>query len=685
MSQEDFDTADPGAHEEPATVEVTGLYKAEARPGITVVVPVRNAWVHVATCLASLESTIRQDDRLVIVDDGSGPEVARSLRQLPGVEVIRHEAALGPAAAYNAGAAVATTDAIVFLHSDTIVTPGWLDRLVPPLFSEGVVATGPRSNRAPGHQLIMRPEEYNPTSVDDVWALAETWRVLHLAQQRVPRFLDSFCLAVRRDAFEAVGGFDEGYELNAGEDTDLTLRLHNAGGLLLTIDDAFVHHVGGGSHAANDIDRDQARRVGFARLRNKKLLAPPRPWPTPMPEQEDMLEVSVLVPTLNRPTLLGEALTSIREQMWYGVQADQVEIIVINDGGIAVDAATGFAGDHLAAAGPQVRILDQPKTGGRAAALNAGLRAARGRHITVLNDDQRMLPHHLGMLLDTLRRGGEGTVASSLAIQTSDASDGHGGVETSRVLLQLAEPSWESLQVANLVGSGTWMVRAADLRLAGGWDENYLINEDWELHLRLADSLAFNRIDVPTVESNFRGADNARMRLYARGNRETLDLFDQHPTVPGDVVDENREIVRSAVRTRTSIYSYDATIAIACRADLIAAVKTLRSAGEAMSGISWEILLLVPSGPAYREIWSQIDFDFTMISIGHDNPRTALRRAEELRGGRVLLTAVSGELIDAGSVARAIETPGAHVQEVGYRAGRKPVPAPRRTPVGAAR
>ena len=678
-------SADPAETQEQAAVEVTGRYKAEARPAVTVVVPVRNAWTHVASCLTALESTIRQDDRIVVVDDGSGPEVARSLAQLPGIELIRHDEARGPAAAYNAGAARAATDVIVFLHSDTVVTPGWLDRMVPPLEDEGVVATGPRSNRAPGHQLILDHDEYNPRSVGDVWAFAETWRVLNLGQRRLPGFLDSFCLAVRREAFDAVGGFDEGYGLDANEDIDLTLRLHAAGGVLLTIDDTFVHHVGGGSEAANGIDREQARSAGFERLRDKKLLAPPRAWPQPVaePEQADTFEVSVLVPTLNRPGLLRDAVASVREQMWYGVRPEQVEIIVVNDGGVAVDAALSFPSDDLPA--PQVRLLNQAKTRGRARALNVGLRAARGRHVTVLNDDQRMLPHHLGMLLQTLHHGGEGTGACSFAVQTTEASDGHGGTTTNRVLLQAADPASENLQVINLVGSGTWMVRAADLRRVGGWDENYLIHEDWELTLRLIDVLTFTRVEVPTVEVNFRGPDNARMRLYARSNREILDVFEQHPTVPGDPVDENREIVRASVRTRTSTYSYDATLAVACRSDLVAAVKTLRSAGQAMLDINWELLLLVPSGPAYREIWSQIDFDLTMVSVGHDNPNTALRRAEDLRGGRVLLTAVAGELIDAEAVARAVKTPGVHEHEVGRRSGGNAVPSPRRSPIGVTR
>jgi N-acetylglucosaminyl-diphospho-decaprenol L-rhamnosyltransferase len=55
----------------------------------------------------------------------------------------------------------------------------------------------------------------------------------------------------RRDAFDAVGGFDESYFCYV-EDVDLGFRLRLAGGHCIQVRDAVVHHVGGGSGGSND-------------------------------------------------------------------------------------------------------------------------------------------------------------------------------------------------------------------------------------------------------------------------------------------------------------------------------------------------------------------------------------------------------------------------------------------------
>src|SRR3954454_5755241 len=96
---------------------------------VTVVIPVRNRPDALCRLLTALD-----DDRatrglpIVVVDDGSAAPV-----RLPGVRVVRHDTALGPAAARNAGLRVATTEFVAFLDSDCVPLTGWLDRLRPHL------------------------------------------------------------------------------------------------------------------------------------------------------------------------------------------------------------------------------------------------------------------------------------------------------------------------------------------------------------------------------------------------------------------------------------------------------------------------------------------------------------------------------------------------------------------------
>jgi GT2 family glycosyltransferase len=639
-----------------------------ARPPATIIVAIRDGWDHAARCLTSVQATLGPADQVVVVDDGSRPDTARSIAQLTGVTVVRHDEPRGPAAAYNAGAAAAAGAYLIFLHSDTMVTPDWIDLLVAPLTEPGIVASGPCTNRGPAHQVISDPDAYHPLTAREVWEFAATWRALNAGQRRVPRMLDAFCLAVRADAFAAVGGFDESFGEAAGEDIDLSLRLHAAGGALVTVDEAFVHHVGGASYLVAGLDRDQTRAAGFARLEDRGLLTPAHPWPSAMPDPADAgsIEVSVLIPTLNRPTSLRQAVESVRSSMWHGIEPDQVEIVIVNDGGVSVRSAV----DDLPTGAGQVSIrhVDQATTRGRAAALNAGLRVARGRYIATLDDDDLYLPHHLAMLLAELRRSGDGVAVASFALQSTEKSDGRGGTRPQRVLLEGAELNGLNIQAVSAIRAGTLLAAAADLRAIGGWDTEFGVHEDWEMHLRLASRVRLVRVEVPTIETWFRGTENRSLRQYARMQEETLAIFDQHPTVPGDPVDESREIVRAAVRARTATYAYEASIAVTCRGDLHAAVKTLQSAGLVFGERRWEIILLVPSAAQYRQLWQQFEGDVQMISVGHESPARAWQRAESLRAGRVLFTAAAGDLVDAAVVEEALAAMRPAVIAAGTRA-----------------
>ena len=55
-------------------------------------------------------------------------------------------------------------------------------------------------------------------------------------------FLGSFNVAYRKDALEAVGGFDEAFRHASGEDNDLAYRLHDEGGTLRFCREAVVRH-----------------------------------------------------------------------------------------------------------------------------------------------------------------------------------------------------------------------------------------------------------------------------------------------------------------------------------------------------------------------------------------------------------------------------------------------------------
>lgn len=105
---------------------------------------------------------------------------------------------------------------------------------------------------------------------------------------------------------------------------------------------------------------------------------------------------SVLVPTHYRADVIGLAIRSVLAQ-----QEQDFEILVAGDG-----AEPGTAEAVLACADPRIRWFDLPKTAGFGyATRNIALRAARGRYIAFMADDDLFFPDHLRLLRNQLDAG----------------------------------------------------------------------------------------------------------------------------------------------------------------------------------------------------------------------------------------------------------------------------------------
>lgn len=101
--------------------------------------------------------------------------------------------------------------------------------------------------------------------------------------------------------------------------------------------------------------------------------------------------VSVILPTYNRERYLPEAIASVFAQTLH-----DLELIIVDDG--STDSTAALVG---AIADERVRYIALPHRG-LCAALNAGLRAARGEFIARLDSDDVFLPEALTTLVAAL-------------------------------------------------------------------------------------------------------------------------------------------------------------------------------------------------------------------------------------------------------------------------------------------
>jgi Glycosyl transferase family 2 len=165
----------------------------------------------------------------VVPATDSPPTLERCLAAIraadePPEEVIAVRAAdaAGPAAARNDGATLATGDVLVFVDADVIVHRDAFARLRASLTTDpGLTAVfGSYDDRpeAPGTVSRFRNLLHHHVHHEGAGPASTFWAGLG---------------AVRRDAFEAIGGFDaERYPLASIEDIELGLRLTSAGHLI---------------------------------------------------------------------------------------------------------------------------------------------------------------------------------------------------------------------------------------------------------------------------------------------------------------------------------------------------------------------------------------------------------------------------------------------------------------------
>lgn len=256
------------------------MSRASPNHPIDIVVCVHNSLDDVIRCLESVKSTMRQSDRLVIVDDGSESETKKfceSIHSELGAErctLLRRPFGTGFCKAANAGLKLSAAETVVLLNSDAIVTKDWINRLTRCMTSNWQIGiVGPLSNSG-GWQSI--PELPNQAAqgnlIDSDQELIDAMynfcsSVGSSYSPPIVEQINGFCFAVSREVLDTVGLFDEeSFPQGYGEENDLTFRAMNAGFLCVVALDCFVFHAKTKSYtseASHRLSKESQKRLHF--------------------------------------------------------------------------------------------------------------------------------------------------------------------------------------------------------------------------------------------------------------------------------------------------------------------------------------------------------------------------------------------------------------------------------------
>ena len=225
---------------------------SSSQPRISVVIPVYGKLEYTLACLRSLVANPPTDAfEVIVVDDASPDDSAETLAQVSGIRLLRNASNLGFVGSCNAGAAAAEGAFLIFLNNDTQVMPGWSEELLRcfELRADCGIA---------GSQLVY-PDGRLQEAGAWVFADASAWNIGRFDVRTDPAvryarkvdYVSGASLAIRREVFAGLGGFDLRFAPGYYEDTDLAFAARAAGWSVWYVPNSVVVHAEGISSAGN--------------------------------------------------------------------------------------------------------------------------------------------------------------------------------------------------------------------------------------------------------------------------------------------------------------------------------------------------------------------------------------------------------------------------------------------------
>jgi len=250
------------------------------KPFFSIVIPALNGRCTLNLLLRCLEAQTlsREQFECLVVDDGSTDGTAAFLDEYrPGIHLryFLHPTNLGRSQARNTGCAHAEGDVLIFIDADMLPEPDWLAHYAaafaqtpwPDVISGGRyhIHLGANSENRPlvlGQMLGVSPDELFASRVVGQFEQLRTHAQLGMypgyAMAKIETQLPEICqkypesllcayslitsnVAVRRSAFEKIGGFDT--SMRRTEDTDLGVRLWEIGARFGCAPDAKAYHM----------------------------------------------------------------------------------------------------------------------------------------------------------------------------------------------------------------------------------------------------------------------------------------------------------------------------------------------------------------------------------------------------------------------------------------------------------
>ena len=242
------------------------------RHDVDVVIVTYNSGAFVEACLDSLLDSNGVSNEITVVDNASTDNTAELIEEeYPSVRVVRNAENVGYARAVNKGIASADGSAFTIIaNADVVFHNDTARQMVEYLMTHrDVGVVGPQQvfpngkwQRSYGNVPGIRDSIKNVMGITSFhnWIRRSAW------PQRIDRhpqetgYIDGAAMAMRKEAYESVGGFDERFFFY-GEEADFCFRLRKSGWRVVFLPSASLIHLRGGSSRRLDASTEKYLRL----------------------------------------------------------------------------------------------------------------------------------------------------------------------------------------------------------------------------------------------------------------------------------------------------------------------------------------------------------------------------------------------------------------------------------------
>lgn len=239
--------------------------------------------------------------------------------------------------------------------------------------------------------------------------------------------------------------------------------------------------------------------------------------------------VSVVIPAFNSARTIRQTVQSALDQ-----EDVHLEVIVVDDG--SEDATVAIVSSM---SDGRVRVVSQPNRGA-AAARNSGIAHATGEWIAFLDSDDLWLPHKLRAQLNALSEVPNGFAVQSSAYLVDDQMR----VVEIRRCIQAEDDLLTFLRFQNLpAAASSWLVHRDVLEEIGGFNQDLVILEDWDLSIKIArHGRPLNMTEPLTLYRQHPGNRSLNLDIHISSGFRVLELLFADPSLPTEVSKHKREI-----------------------------------------------------------------------------------------------------------------------------------------------